>query len=83
ITVADLLAQADLEDELSGAGYDVGNLGLTESGWTLVLLEDLKPDAEELREGRLKWVLSTAMPLVSGFKVFLQGDKVESSKQDT
>jgi hypothetical protein len=47
--------------------------------WTLVLLEQFKPKATKLTTGRLRWVLSTAMP-IGGFDLYLNGDPVESSK---
>jgi Histidine kinase-, DNA gyrase B-, and HSP90-like ATPase len=50
--------------------------------WTLCVLETLKPKAEELKVGRLKWVLRTAMPLKSDFTLFLNGEKIESWKAD-
>lgn len=50
--------------------------------WTLVVLEDIKQKAQEIRVGRLHWVLSTAMPAASDFKLYLNGDEVESSKLD-
>ena len=49
--------------------------------WTIVLLEDLKEKAVKITLGRLKWVISTAMPLATDFKVFLNGEQIESSKQ--
>jgi len=59
--------------DLSDAGWD---------HWTLVVLESLKPKAQDVRQGRLKWVLSTAMPAASDFKLFLNGANVSSSKLD-
>jgi hypothetical protein len=49
--------------------------------WTICLLEELKPKVNELRVGRLKWVLSTAMPLRSDFKVVFNGEPIVSSKE--
>ncbi|MCF7887767.1 MAG: ATP-binding protein [Candidatus Omnitrophica bacterium] len=48
--------------------------------WTFSILTGLKPKAYEIKEGRLKWVLSTALPLNPGFNLFYNGHKVESSK---
>lgn len=48
--------------------------------WTICVLEGLKPKADEIRAGRLRWVLSTAMPLRAGFTLFLNGQQIESSK---
>ncbi len=49
--------------------------------WTMVILEDLKEKAAALTPGRLEWVLRTAMPLRASFKLFLNGQEVESSKE--
>jgi hypothetical protein len=48
--------------------------------WTLALIEKLKPKASEITLGRLKWVLSTAMPLESSFHLCLNGAEIRSSK---
>ena len=50
--------------------------------WTLAILEDFKPKAWEIKSGRLKWVLRTAMPLKADFKLFMNKDAVTSSKED-
>lgn len=50
--------------------------------WTLCVLESLKPKAADLKIGRLKWVLRTAMPLRTDFKVHVNGDELTSSKSD-
>jgi len=52
------------------------------STWTLCVLESLKPKAAELKIGRLKWVLRTAMPLRSDFAVQVNDEKLQSSKSD-
>lgn len=49
--------------------------------WTITLLTDLKPKASEIKIGRLKWILSTALPLnPSSFMLDLNGVSIESSK---
>jgi len=48
--------------------------------WTLVMIDGLKPRAREIKSGRLKWVISTALPLVPDFECFLNGDFVQPSK---
>lgn len=57
---------------------------LTNGGtsWTLCVLESLKPKAAELKLGRLKWVLRTAMPLATNFKLWVNGEQQTSSKSD-
>ena len=66
---------------LSALGMTPAALEAEES-WTLVVLENLKPKASEIRLGRLLWVLRTAMPLASDFTLYLNGSKVESAKAD-
>lgn len=50
--------------------------------WTLALIEKLKTKAAEITLGRLRWVLSTAMPMGAGFDLFLNGTRVDSSKDN-
>ena len=52
------------------------------SSWTFSLLTDLRPKVQEISEGRLKWVLRTALPLNPNFNLFYNGQKIESSKID-
>lgn len=51
--------------------------------WTISLMTELKPKASEIKLGRLKWILSTALPLNPGFKLKFNGAEVESSKVKT
>jgi len=48
--------------------------------WTISILTDLKPKASEITEGRLKWILRTALPLNPNFKLHFNGVLIESSK---
>lgn len=48
--------------------------------WTFAILSDLKDKAGEIQPGRLKWILSTALPLRDDFAVILDGREVKSSK---
>jgi hypothetical protein len=49
--------------------------------WTVAIMSSLKKDMiSNLKPGRLSWVLSTAMPLRDEFKLFVNGDKIESEK---
>lgn len=50
--------------------------------WTLVVLEDLKDKARKISLGRLRWVLKTAMPYQQDFELYLNGERVPSSKED-
>jgi len=48
--------------------------------WTFSILTSLKPKSSEILEGRLKWVLRTALPLNPRFKLYYNGNEIESSK---
>ncbi|MBI5227662.1 ATP-binding protein [Candidatus Micrarchaeota archaeon] len=50
--------------------------------WTMAIMYDLTPKAQTISEGRLKWVLSTALPLNPNFNLYYNGNKLESSKMD-
>lgn len=50
------------------------------ASWTVSIMSDLKDKAGEIRKGRLRWILSTALPLRPDFNVWLDGEKVKSSK---
>lgn len=52
----------------------------SEESWTLSVLTDLKPKATEIQEGRLKWILRSALPLNPKFNLYYNCDKIESSK---
>ena len=51
-----------------------------EKTWTMVVMSDLKPKAQEIKDGRLKWILSTALPLNPNFVLHYNGTLLESSK---
>lgn len=55
-------------------------LGKDSTSWTFVILETLKGKVENLKIGRLGWVLSTSMPINPKFQLYLNNSKVESSK---
>ncbi|MCA1832551.1 MAG: ATP-binding protein, partial [Actinobacteria bacterium] len=71
----------ELLTALNAEDLDPAALADDDAHWTIVLLERFKPKIAELARGRLKWVLSTAMPLQSGFNLFLDGEEVQSSKE--
>jgi len=50
------------------------------STWTMSILTDLKTKASEISEGRLKWILRTALPLNPGFNLYYNNQRIESSK---
>lgn len=52
----------------------------SENAWTFSILHNLKPKVGDISEGRLKWILSTALPLNPNFLMFYNGDELKSSK---
>jgi hypothetical protein len=68
--------------EIAGKNYLPFNLfgESSEKSWTFSILTDLKPKATEIKEGRLKWVLSTALPLNPNFLLTYNGNEIKSSK---
>lgn len=51
--------------------------------WTAAALTDFKDLFSKFRPGVLSWVLRTGLPLVSDFAIHLDGQPLESAKQDT
>src|SRR5262249_10227458 len=49
--------------------------------WTVAIMSSLKPKVHELKPGFLKWVLSSALPLRPDFGIWLNGERLISSKQ--
>ncbi|NYE93877.1 hypothetical protein FHU41_000098 [Psychromicrobium silvestre] len=57
--------------------------GLSKSDhWTAAILSNLKPTARDIKLGRLRWVLRSALPLNPEFLLWLNDEKLESSKID-
>lgn len=52
------------------------------SSWTAAALTDFKDLFSKFRPGVLSWVLRTGLPLVSDFRIFLDGAHLESAKDD-
>lgn len=50
--------------------------------WTAAGLSDFKPLAAKLRRGTLAWVLRTGLPRTADFRLFLDGELLESTKID-
>ena len=50
------------------------------NSWTISIMSDLKNKAHDIRYGRLRWVLRTAMPLRPDFDVWLRGEQLQPSK---
>jgi hypothetical protein len=87
LTVVELSPEAVRGDEalptiFDGIGVKADDLLQPNSHWTVVLLEGFKSKVTELVRGRLRWVLSTAMPLRAGFQLFLNGHEIVSSKEN-
>lgn len=52
------------------------------SSWTAAALSDFKDLYHKLSSGRLQWVLSTGLPLHSDFRIYLNGKRIASSKEN-
>ena len=76
-----LWEESGFRTAIEAIGLDQKRLAAQPS-WTVVILEELKKKARTMGRGRLLWVLRTAMPLSVGFRLFLNGNEVESSKED-
>ena len=50
--------------------------------WTAAIMSGLKKMGKEVKIGRLKWVLRTAMPQRSDFRLFLDGDPITPPDMD-
>ncbi len=64
------------------AGYKVLRLFGEDApdSWTVAIMSGLKDMGKKVKIGRLKWVLSTAMPQRSDFCLFLDGGPITSPK---
>lgn len=49
--------------------------------WTVAALSNFKDMYKKLQSGTLRWVLSTALPLKTDFGIWLDGERVTSSKE--
>ncbi|MFF5717611.1 ATP-binding protein [Streptomyces buecherae] len=56
------------------------NSGVGPEHWTAAIMTRLKKPAHNIRQGRLRWVLSTSIPLNPSFKLYYNGDEIEASK---
>lgn len=68
------------------AAFQKGNMPLFGAGssasWTVSVMSNLKPMAADIRAGRLRWILRTALPLRPDFNVWLDGEKLGPSKAE-
>lgn len=67
----------DVADEL------LGNLSKGNATWTVAAMSNLKPLASTVSNGRLRWLLSTALPFNPKFAVTLNGTPIKSVVEDT
>lgn len=77
LTANQLKAVAGLSEALKAAKVPANPFSGKKSG-TVVLLEDYKERASEMNRGNLRWVLSTAMPLGSDFKLYVGKEEIKS-----
>lgn len=73
-------ARDALRPWINGVGEGYQALNLFEDGaqasWTAAIMSGLKKMGKQVKIGRLKWVLRTAMPQRSDFRLFLDGDPI-------
>lgn len=50
--------------------------------WTVAVLSDLKPRGRGIQRGRLRWILRTALPLGDQFRLWFNGEELQSTKID-
>jgi hypothetical protein len=82
ISSDDILAMPLVVESITASGLTAQSAFNPACHWTLVLLEELKSRAKSLQPGRLRWVLRTAMPLRSDFRLFLNAEEIISSKEE-
>ncbi|MEV5820393.1 ATP-binding protein [Micromonospora haikouensis] len=79
-------ARETLTESLKGAAVDdtpkciEALFGGSEESWTAAIMARLKEPAHHIQQGRLKWVLSTALPLNPAFTLFYNDDVIDASK---
>jgi len=54
----------------------------SERSWTFAIMSDLKVKAKEIAEGRLKYILRTALPLNPNFNLSYNGVTLKSSRNE-
>jgi hypothetical protein len=73
--------EPDSDDDSKNEGETDPFVLEDQASWTLVILEGLRDRAKSLAQGRLRWVLETAMPFASDFKLYLNSKPVKSHKR--
>ncbi len=66
---------------LERASKNIAELLSRKDSWTIAVIEGLTEKGKSIKNATLAWVLSTAMPLVDDFKLFLNGKEIKSSKE--
>ncbi len=83
-TLSESEARSLIEQYVKSKGEDIAPFKLfgkkAAESWTFSLMSILKPRANEIKIGRLKWILRTALPLNPRFRLLLNGTWLESSK---
>ncbi len=74
----DFIRETDIESVLGALGLESKEPDA--ESWTIAILENLKDKAQDINHRSLKWVLRTAMPLGTDFRLFLNGEEIHSSK---
>ena len=75
-------ARATLEAALGSDDHAVNTLfgDSAPETWTAAVLTRLKDTGRGVQRGRLRWILRTALPLGDHFELWLNGERLESSK---
>jgi hypothetical protein len=50
--------------------------------WTAAVLTDLKARGRGIQQGRLRWILRSALPVGDEFKLWFNGERLHSPKED-
>lgn len=82
------ITEKEAESLLNDLTHSSGNYLLPEeifgknsnNQWTFAILSDLKSTVERITPGALTWVLTSALPLNPSFVLYLNGQKLESTK---
>ena len=52
------------------------------ASWTVVAMRSLRSIASQLKHGRLRWILSTALPMSLAFRLYLNAEEVKPSLEE-
>ena len=78
-------AKRAVEQWTETTAFKAANVALFGKGspasWTVSIMSSLKDKVHEIKPGILRWVLSTALPLRDDFSIWLDGQKLKSSKE--